>query len=89
VILVCGLVAIKPALRKHAMHLAAVVGVLGFLSGFMPLIRQLMKGSPLNVTAPSALVGLFMSAVCFAFVVLCVKSFVDARRARQAAGSMA
>jgi hypothetical protein len=89
VILLCGLLALKANFRKHAMHLAAVFGVLGFLGGFAPIIRQQMKGNPFDLSAPAVYVGVLMSVVCFAFVALCVKSFVDARRARKAAGPAA
>lgn len=85
-ILLCGLIAFKDSLRKHAMHAAAVLGVLGFLGGFAPVIRQQAKGLPFDLSAPAVYVGLLMSVVCFAFVALCIKSFMDARKARQAVG---
>ncbi len=84
---ILGLLAMKDSLRKHAMHLAAMVGLFGVLGGFMPLIRQNSKGLPLDPTAPAALAGLLMSLICAAFVGLCVKSFIDARKARQAAAT--
>ncbi len=83
-ILVCGALALKDGLRKHAMHFAAMLGVLGFLGGFAPPIRQLATGKELNLTAPAAVAGLAMSLVCAAFVGLCVRSFIAARKARQA-----
>lgn len=86
ILLVCaGLVIWKAKLRKHVMHLAAVVGVLGILGGFMPLIRQQSKGDSFDLSAPSVRNGLIMSAICAVFVYLCVMSFIDARKARQAA----
>jgi hypothetical protein len=84
VLMLCGLLAHGEKLRKHVMHFAAMVGVLGVLGGFMPLIRQMSKGVPLDLTAPSAISGLGMSVLCAVFVALCVKSFIDARKARQA-----
>ena len=75
---VCG--ALKPAYRKHAMHAAAVIGVLGFVLPLGRLIPTLAQG---RVPATSALVGLVgMSVLCGIFVVLCVRSFIAARRAR-------
>jgi hypothetical protein len=85
VLVLLGLLAYSDKLRKHVMHLAAVVGLLGFLGGFMPLIRQQSKGLPFDPTAPAARNGLLMSLVCLVFVVMCVKSFIDARKARAAA----
>lgn len=79
VILACGLLVMaKPALRKHAMHLAALAGVIGFAGGFMPLFR-----SNFNFDKASAVSGLLMIGLSLLFVVLCVKSFIDARKARQ------
>jgi hypothetical protein len=70
--------------RKHAMHLAAMVGLLGALGGFAPIIRTLAKGGELDFTAPAIRNGLFMTLICAVFVYLCVMSFRDARKARQA-----
>lgn len=83
-LVVCGALAFKDGLRKHVMHAAAMLGVLGFLGGFAPLIRQVATGRELNLTSPSAISGLSMAAICAIFVGLCVKSFIDARKARQA-----
>lgn len=87
VLLVCGLmVAVRPALRKHVMHLAAVVGLLGFFGGFMPVMRGYGKTGAVDFGKPSVQVGLAMSLICLVFIGLCVKSFIDARRARKAVG---
>ena len=50
----------------------------------MPLIRQASKGAEFDPTAPAARNGLLMTLVCVVFVGLCVKSFIDARKARDA-----
>ena len=82
VLLACaGVVIWKEKLRKHVMHVAAVVGVLGVVGGFMPVIRS--GGFDLEKSAVKN--GLIMSAICAVFVLLCVQSFVEARKARQAA----
>ena len=79
-----GLIALAgPGARKHAMHLAAMVGLVGMLGGFMPLTRQ--KLDEFDPFKPSAVSGELMILVCAAFVGLCVKSFIDARKARKAA----
>ncbi len=80
-LILCGLiVAMAPKSRKHVMHLAAMVGVLGAIGGFVPIIRS----GDLDVTKPAIRNGLLMTVVCVVFVVLCVMSFIEARRARQA-----
>lgn len=84
ILLVCGLAAYYlPKARKHIMHLAVVVGLLGFLGGFMPLIRSYNKTGTLDITKPAVGSGGVMILLCGALVVLCVKSFIDARKARQ------
>ena len=66
-------------LRKHVMHLAAVVGVVGVVGGFMPVMRSGFDWDKIGVK-----IGLLMSLICAVFVGLCVKSFIDARKAREA-----
>ncbi len=74
-------VILKPDLRKHIMHLAAVIGVLGLVGGFVPLIRA----GDFDVAKPAARNGLLMALICAIFVYFCVQSFIEARKARQAA----
>jgi hypothetical protein len=84
VLVLCGLLAFNDKLRKHVMHLAAMVGLLGAVGGFMPLIRQYKNKGTFDPTLPSALSGEAMIIVCTLFVLMCVKSFIDARKARKA-----
>jgi hypothetical protein len=79
-LLCVGAVLYNTALLKHAMHAAAVVGVVGVIGGFMPVIRS---GS-LDWNKMGVKIGLLMSLICAVFVGLCVKSFIDARKAREA-----
>lgn len=75
---------IRPALRKHLMHLAAMVGLLGALGGLgMFFARVGSRGFTLATGSMLA-----MGLLCVIFVVLCVRSFIAARRAREA-GSVA
>lgn len=84
----CGALAIAgPALRKHAMHFAAMIGLLGLLGGFMPIIRGYSKTGTVDFSKPAVMTGLLMSGLCLGFVVVCVKSFRDARAARDAANT--
>ncbi len=72
--------ALKPAARKHAMHLAAVVALLGTLGGLVPMfLRKFDFGQT------AVLVGAGMTGLSAIFLILCVKSFIDARKARTAA----
>ena len=66
-------------LRKHLMHAAVLVALLGFL---IPAGRLLSQMSNIKVSL-AVLSQVAMSLICLVFVILSVKSFVDARRNRQ------
>ena len=80
-ILLLGLLALKPNIRKHAMHVAAMLGMLGLLAA---LGRLAMAGLQLT---PAGISLLLMVVLCGGFLVLCVKSFVDARIRQRAAAN--
>ncbi len=83
VFLILGAAAFRPPLRKHVMHAAAALALIGFLAtvravGKMP---ALLSGGP--VERPLAVVAQsIMALLCAVFVALCVKSLIDARRRR-------
>lgn len=79
---ICGVLALDPTKRKQAMHAAAMIGVLGFLAPLGRLIPQTIKGTPPHGLALFSQVT--MSLLCLIFVILCVRSFISARKARQA-----
>jgi len=83
----CGLAALQDSWRKHAMHVAAALGLLGALAasgrGVMALLK-LAGGADVNKIALGSV--LLMAAICWLLVALCVNSFIAARR-RQAAAS--
>ncbi len=88
-IAISGLLSRNPRMRMHAMHAAVLFALLGALACIPALgqIGALIDGTaarPVAVTARLLTLG-----VCVAFVVSGVKSFVDARRARTAAGEEA
>jgi len=66
----------KVNLRKHLMHAAVLIGLVGFL---LPAVRLLSKLSELTFSA-SVLSQVLMALVCLLFVVLAVRSFIEARR---------
>lgn len=93
---VCGALALKDNLRKHAMHAAALIGLLGFLGGaamVVPTLPDLLRdgkvikvnkeGVERDATA-SVLSQAATCVLCALFVGLCVNSFIQARRARRA-----
>lgn len=78
---------VLPQQKKHFMHAAAMVGVLGFF-GCIPGLIKLAKwagGTPPERTA-AVISQSIMAFLCLLFVILCVRSFVQARRAREQQG---
>lgn len=70
----------KENLRKHLMHVAVIVGLLGFLGTVSSVLKlpALFAGT---AERPAAVAVQFITAIlCLIFVALCVKSFIDARR---------
>jgi hypothetical protein len=78
---IAGLVGLRGGTpRRHAMHAAAAVALLGVLGSAWQLIAHPAAGSAHADIARTA--GLLNLALCGVFVVLAVWSFVQARRAR-------
>jgi len=65
-------------LRKHLMHAAVLVGLLGFI---IPAWRLVSQASNLTVSL-AVLSQAAMALICLFFVILSVQSFVNARRER-------
>lgn len=80
-----GVAARRESVRMHAMHGAALLGVLGLVGSARGLLKlpALLSGVALDRPAAVAAQSV-MALLCLAFVALCVKSFVDARRGRMA-----
>jgi hypothetical protein len=65
----------KESLRKHMMHVAVLIALAGCI---IPAVRVLRMS---EFTFNSAVIAqIAMSLVCLAFVVLSVRSFINARR---------
>jgi hypothetical protein len=80
VLLVLGFLARAEPMRKHAMHAASAVGLIGFIGALMSLLRGPMEARP----ALANISQIAMAVITGVFVLLCIKSFRDARRARAA-----
>ncbi len=79
-LIVLGALARSESIRKHAMHAAAMVALVGGVGALIPLLRTPAgPRSPVAVFSQAA-----MAALTAVFVGLCVKSFIAARRARKA-----
>lgn len=70
----------KESLRKHLMHAAAVVALLGLLGVGG---RLLSKISELKLSA-AVLSQIGMAVICLVFLILAIRSFREARKSRTA-----
>ncbi len=73
-ILIGAFMAMRPNMLKHGMHLAAAAALLGFLAALRPVF----------VSEGAAFIsGLIMLILCLIFVIVAIRSFINARKARQ------
>lgn len=79
VLLVCSLVARNEAARRHAMHAAVAVGLIGALAALGRGIPAALAG---DATRPAVLSQLVMGVLLVIYVALGVQSFIAARRSR-------
>ena len=80
VIVVCGAIAlVKTQARKHAMHVAVLMGLLGLIGSAARAIPALLDGK----TGLAVNMQLGTAVLCLVFVALCVRSFIAARRSRE------
>ena len=78
-ILALGTIALKDSVRRHAMHIAAVLAMLGFLAAAG---RMVSAGVSFSAAGTSLLL---LALLTGGLLLLYVKSFVDARRRQRAA----
>lgn len=77
-LLVLGFLARAEPVRKHAIHAAAAVALVGCAGALFSLVR-----TPLGLRPAMAVFSQVAMVVLTAvFVALCVRSFIDVRRAR-------
>lgn len=89
VILVCGVIARAEKARKHAIHAAlaiALLAVLGTAGRAVPAYIQLLSGEEVKLPLALAMQSIVL-VVCIVFIVLGVRSFIAARKARTAAAT--
>ena len=84
-LIILGILAARSAAsRKHYMHAAVTLGLLGGLLALFQGTSQLLKlvrGE--EVKSLAAGMVWTMTVLCFAFVGMCVQSFISARKARE------
>jgi hypothetical protein len=86
-LIVCGLLALKGSWLKHAMHAAAMIGLLGLLAALSRVIPKLIalgRGEELQSPHVESFHSqVAMAVLCGVFVVVCVRSFIAARKRRK------
>jgi hypothetical protein len=85
VLAICGALARTEDARRRMlwMHIAVTIGLLGFLFPGIMAIKEWVSAHGGALAHPAA-VGEqgAMAIICFLFVILCVRSFIAARRGR-------
>lgn len=81
-IAICGLIAMQgEAARKHAMHVAVAIALLGALASLMPLFSRILNPEvSTSWLTKTSVIG--MLVLCLVLVVAGVRSFIAARRSR-------
>jgi hypothetical protein len=68
---------LKPALHKHAMHVAVLAALIGMIGAYMPI-----KVRGLDFTQASVQGSVVLFLACGVFFVAAIRSFIAARRNR-------
>jgi hypothetical protein len=87
-----GFLAISPSesRRKLFMHINVTIGLLGFIGALVEAIRGYGEPAPAGVNPSGFLITaetskMMMAVLMLIYVLLCVRSFINARRTRVAA----
>ncbi len=79
VFLVLALLARSPEARKHVMHAAVAIALLAVIGGLPRILTAVNAG---DIARPAVMAQIAMATILAIYVLLGVKSFIDARRAR-------
>lgn len=79
-LVVCALVARQESARKHAMHAAVAIGMVGMLASLTRALPAAVRG---DASRPAVIAQLIMGGLLLIYVAMGVQSFVEARRARR------
>ena len=78
--IVLGFLARKESMRRHAMHGAALLSLLGIIGSFKGTVAAVTLLGGGVVERPQAVIAqAIMAVTCVVFLVLAVRSFVNAR----------
>jgi hypothetical protein len=79
ILVICALVGRKQSARRHAMHAAVAVGLIGALASLGRALPAALAGDAMR---PAVLAQLIMAVLLLVYVALGVQSFIAARKAR-------
>jgi hypothetical protein len=82
--LVLALLARNPQMRKHVMHAAVALALIGAVAVVPRILSGINAG---EIRRPAVQSQIAMAAILAVYVALGVKSFIDARRARRSGQS--
>ena len=78
-LVICALIARQESARKHAMHAAVALGLIGAVAALARAVPAALGG---DASRPAVLAQLAMGVLLLVYVALGVRSFIAARRAR-------
>ncbi len=83
---ICGALANTDNAKRRMiwMHIAVTFGLIGFLITGIRAAIEVVKGTAMTVNPVAFEERVVVAAICFVFVLLCVRSFIAARKARTA-----
>jgi hypothetical protein len=83
ILAIAGALALNPARRMLWMHIAVTVGLLGFLATIKSAYQVFELAHGVTYPRPQAILEQSVTCLlCMLFVAFCVRSFIEARRAR-------
>lgn len=82
-LLIAGYIGLNEKYLKHSMHVAAILMLIGFGGTVSGLIKFFKMIGGTETTRPAAVtVQAIMAILCLIFLILAIKSFIDARKNR-------
>jgi hypothetical protein len=80
-----GILSFNPSRRKLFMHINVTLGLLGFLGTVMGLFQWFaMLAGQVVQNPPATESKAIMALLCLVYIILCIRSFIAARKARLA-----
>lgn len=75
-----GLMALSPGMRKHAMHIAMLLGLLGVVGSLYRPVSTAVSGGDVAWISSAVLMQFTMAVICLVYLFLGVRSFIRARK---------